>query len=84
MTIDKNDEKELSGIREQLRSVFPPVRDSELTRDLWPLMLRRIEATPLPAFWPLRVPWFDWALLALTGAVLIFFPALLPALLYHL
>jgi hypothetical protein len=30
------------------------------------------------------VPWFDWALLGITAAALLFFPALIPALLYHL
>jgi len=30
------------------------------------------------------VPWFDWALLAISGAAAIFFPALIPALAYHL
>jgi hypothetical protein len=69
---------ELAGIREALRQALPPVEQPELRRDLWPDMLRRLEQPPF------RVPWFDWALLALTAAALAFFPALIPALVYHL
>jgi hypothetical protein len=73
---------EFADIREELRDAVPPVAElgqgTELRRDLWPEMLRRLERPPV------RVPWFDWALLAFTAAALIFFPALIPALLYHL
>jgi hypothetical protein len=30
------------------------------------------------------MPWFDWALLGIAAAALLFFPAVLPALFYHL
>jgi hypothetical protein len=73
---------EFAAMREKLRDAVPPIdelkNDAELGRDLWPDMLRRMEQPRL------RVPWFDWALLAFTGAVLVFFPALIPALLYQL
>jgi hypothetical protein len=65
-------------IKELLRQAIPPVKHAELQRDLWPHMLRRLGEQPL------RVPWFDWALAALTAAALLFFPGVIPALLYHL
>ena len=71
-------EEEFSDMRKQLGDAVPPLRETELRRDLWPDMLRRLEQ---PA---VRVPWFDWALLAVSAAAAIFFPALIPALLYHL
>lgn len=51
---------------------------SELRRDLWPAMLKRLEARPA------KVPWFDWALLAAVAALLVFFPGAIPVFLYHL
>jgi hypothetical protein len=73
---------EFAGTREKLRDAVPPLDELEngveLRRDLWPDMLRRLERPRV------RVPWFDWALLATASAVAIFFPALIPALLYHL
>jgi hypothetical protein len=69
---------EFADLREMLRGAIPALQRPELRRDLWPDMLRRLEQSPV------RVPWFDWALLAFTGAALIFFPALIPALLYQL
>jgi len=72
-------------LRERLRATEPPA-DGELRGDLWPRMLERIaeasrgrELRPSPV----RVPWFDWALIGLAAAALLFFPALVPALLYH-
>jgi hypothetical protein len=41
-------------------------------------MLRRLDEHPV------RVAWFDWALLALLGVSLGFFPEVIPVLLYHL
>jgi hypothetical protein len=41
-------------------------------------MLRKLDEQPS------RIPWFDWALAAILGAVLFFFPGAIPALLYHL
>jgi hypothetical protein len=52
--------------------------DGELRRDLWPEMLRRMEQSEG------RVPWFDWALLALAGAGLLLAPQIIPMLLYQL
>jgi len=73
---------EFPAMREKLRDALAPLdaleNGTELRRDLWPDMLRRLERPRI------RVPWFDWALLATAGAAAIFFPALIPALLYHL
>jgi hypothetical protein len=82
--------EELQRLAKTLRSAIPPTGAAEPQRDLWPRMLQRIEAAPLASShssllqWIPRVPWFDWALLGVAGAALIFVPALIPALLYHL
>jgi len=73
--INQENEKELKTL---LQQALAPVKDTELRRDLWPQMLRRLDAQPL------RVPWFDWALAAAVAAALLFFPGAIPALLYHL
>jgi hypothetical protein len=76
-----SENSEFADIREELRDALPPIEQlengAELRRDLWPEMLRRLEPPRV------RVPWFDWALLAVSGAAAIFFPALIPALFYH-
>jgi hypothetical protein len=60
-----------------LRQTLPPVdSEAEPGRDLWPAMLRRLDAEPAAA------PWFDWALLAGLVGVAAFFPASIPVLLY--
>ena len=69
-----NDER----IRASLRKSIAPVAERELKRDLWPQMLRRLDERSL------RVPWFDWALAALLAALILFFPKVIPALLYQL
>lgn len=77
MTNEENN-RELKAL---LKRVMPPVQGAELRRDLWPQMLRKLEQQPSRAA---IVPWFDWALAAILGAVLVFFPGSIPALLYHL
>lgn len=72
---DQENEKELKAL---LQREFPPLKKSELQRDLWPQMLRRFDASPL------RIPWFDWVLAAGALAAIMFFPGAIPALLYHL
>ena len=68
------DEQDLQAF---LKREFPPF-ETELQRDLWPRILRRLDAkTP-------RVPWFDWALAAAVAAMLLLFPSVIPALLYQL
>lgn len=70
---EHNDEK----IRELLKQSIHPT-NQELERDLWPQMLRRLEERSA------RIPWFDWALLALVALCLILLPDTIPLLLYHL
>jgi hypothetical protein len=64
-------------VRQALREALPPM-DTELRRDLWPLMRRRLDAPKLP------VAWYDWALAAAAGGVMVVFPELLLMLVYHL
>lgn len=75
---DREFVKILDRMRKTLREALPPVRQPELRRDLWPEMLRRLQEKPA------RIPWFDWALLAASIVAAYFFPALIPALFYHL
>jgi hypothetical protein len=65
-------------LRQLLKSAVPPVADTELKHDLWPHMLRRLDERAV------RVPWPDWALVALLAIWLFAFPAAVPGLLYHL
>ena len=73
--MNHHDDKEL---RDLLKQTIAPVAQTELQRDLWPQMLKRLDRQPV------QVPWFDWALAALLSAALVLFPGLIPALLYHL
>ena len=69
---------EFDDMKKLLKEALPAAHDSEIRRDLWPAMLRRLDQRTV------RVPWWDWALLAGLAAVLFFFPGIIPALLYHL
>ncbi len=64
-------------IREALKQSFPPA-NTELRRDLWPDVLRRIDAESL------AVPWYDWALIALSTGAVFFFPQLVLVFAYNL
>jgi len=72
---NKENDKE---IKEVLQQALAPLKNSELRRDLWPQMLRKLDEQPS------RAPWFDWALAGILGAALFLFPGAIPALLYHL
>jgi hypothetical protein len=63
-------------IRRALRDALPPV-DTGLRRDLWPLMQRRLDG------WKQPMTWYDWALVGLVGGVIVVFPDLILALVYH-
>lgn len=76
--IDKENDRE---IKDLLKQAIAPMKDTELRRDLWPQMLRKLDEQQASA---LSVPWFDWALAAILSAVLLLFPGAIPALLYHL
>lgn len=71
-------DQELKQFGEKLRAAMPPLRRAELGRDLWPSFLQKANEPRV------RVPWFDWALAALAVGALIFFPGVIPTLLYHL
>lgn len=71
-------EREVAEVKKLLQDALPPTRDSELHRDLWPAMLRRLDERPI------RVPWWDWALLAGVITLFCLFPGTIPTLLYHL
>jgi sensor domain CHASE-containing protein len=74
-------EQDQERIKQLLKETMQPITGqvgSELRRDLWPAMLKRLEARPA------KVPWFDWALLAAVAALLVFFPGAIPVFLYHL
>jgi hypothetical protein len=73
-----SNEENNNDLKALLKDALAPVRHTELRRDLWPQMLRRLDEQPL------HVPWFDWALAAVLAASLLLFPGAIPALLYHL
>ncbi len=76
-----NDEK----IHLAVKRAIPPVANRELQRDLWPRMLRRLSGFEMPVEQrPVRMPWFDWALLGLIAVWILFFPEAIPLLLYQL
>jgi hypothetical protein len=64
-------------LKQLLQQALPPI-EAEPERDLWPSMLRRLDARPASA------PWFDWALGAGLVGLAAFFPASIPVLLYYL
>ena len=64
-------------IREALKRSLSPI-NTELRRDLWPAVLRKLDTRPA------RVPWYDWALIGLSASVLMLFPELILVFAYHL
>ena len=71
-------EANLEKIGELLKKAIPPVADRELKHDLWPQMLGRLAEQPA------RIPWFDWALLAVVAIWFFLSPETIPILFYHL
>jgi len=71
-------EREVDKMKQLLKSAVKPVDDAELARDLWPAMLGKMARQQV------KVPWWDWVLLAGASMALWFFPGMVPALLYHL
>ena len=71
-------------IQQLLKQALPPIEDdARPQRDLWPAMLRRLDAKPAPLSQS-RWIWFDWALVASLAIVAVSFPASVPLLLYYL
>jgi len=66
------------NIREALKASYPPVADVQPRRDLWPQMLRRMDA-PAPG-----MPWLDWAVAALSALLLLSLPGAAQIVLYFL
>lgn len=80
--MNEQDEKR---IKQLLQQSLPPVDPAaQPSRDLWPAVLRRIDAEPAAAPGPARQNWFDWALLAGLVVFAASFPATIPVLLYYL
>ena len=79
--MNAHDEDDLKRL---LRQALPPVEgDAGPEHDLWPAMLRRLDAEPAaPAFsgWAI----FDGALLAGLVGLGVLFPASIPVFLYYL
>jgi hypothetical protein len=74
--MNEHDQKRIDQL---LKMTLPPMEvGGEPRRNLWPAMLKRLDAPPA------AVPWFDWALLAAAAACLAIFPGAIPVLLYHL
>lgn len=65
-------------IREALKAAFPQGAAEEAGRDLWPLMLRRMDDPPP------RMHWLDWAVVALSGLLLLLLPGAAAILIYFL
>ena len=70
-------EQEREEVRQALRDALPPV-DTELKRDLWPMMQRKLHAQKP------RVAWYDWALAGIVVGIIVAFPDLFLVLVYHL
>jgi len=74
-------EHEQKRMEQLLKQSLPPISvlaATEPQRDLWPAMVRRLEARSL------AVPWFDWALLAAVVAWFALFPGTISLLFFHL
>jgi hypothetical protein len=76
-----SNEENNKEMKKLLKQAIAPPQDTELRRDLWPQMLRKLEEQRATVA---SVPWFDWALAAILSAALVLFPGSIPALLYHL
>jgi hypothetical protein len=71
-------------MKKLLKQALPPVdAGTEPDRDLWPAVLRRLDAKPdQPQLFPSA--WFDWALVAGLMAFAAFLPASIPVFLFYL
>jgi hypothetical protein len=72
-------EHDQDRMKKLLQQALPPMKgEPEPSRDLWPGVLRRMDAKPAGP------PWFDWALLGGLVGLVSFFPASIPLVLYYL
>ena len=72
----KRDDDQIEDVKRLMQSTFPPV-ESQLRRDLWPEILKRMTAAPV------AVPWYDWALMALLAGWVLAVPQSILQLLYQ-
>lgn len=72
-----NEQQDHDKVQQVLKDALPPV-DTDLKRDLWPTMRRKLHAHKP------RVAWYDWALAGVVGGVIVMFPDLFLVLVYHL
>jgi hypothetical protein len=79
-------EHDRDRMKKLLRQALPQVEgDAGPGRDLWPDVLRRLDARPVLSGWAwLNGAWFDGALLAGLVTLIALFPAAIPVLLYYL
>lgn len=84
-------EEEQKRIADLVKQSLRPM-NRELTHDLWPQMLQRLDASARDRQWYAAllspaalssVPWFDWALLAVLIVGVCAFPKSIPIWLYH-
>lgn len=61
-----------------IKDAIGPVGDAELSRDLWPHMLRKLDSSRP------RFSWFDWALAAVALVLCLIVPEAIPGFLYNL
>jgi len=73
-------ENHYDDVRAIVKKTFQPVAGGEPPRDLWPAILRKLDAHALRR----RVPWYDWALLGALAGTLAIFPDLILVVMYHL
>ena len=74
MKLDEHNDRQ---IRDALKQSFPSV-NTELGGDLWPEVLRRLDARTV------AVPWYDWVLVGLSVVTFLVFPRLVFVFAYHL
>jgi hypothetical protein len=85
MNVHDEDDQQ-ARLKKLLREALPPI-DAEPERDLWPAMLRRLDAEPAapdPHGWRWSWAWFDGALAAGLVGLAALFPAAIPLALYYL
>ena len=71
-----HENEQVEGAKKLLKSAFP-LADRRLRRDLWPAMLIRLEEAPV------RLPWYDWAVIALLAVWALTLPKGILQLLYQ-
>ncbi len=73
--MNQSSDEKMEGL---LKTAIPPLEAPELQHDLWPRMLQRLDQQAV------RLPWWDWALVAAAVIWCFFFPQAITGLIYHL